>query len=198
MGSTSAALSLSLTPMASPPGNSSAETSTSSRRERSKQESPAHSKAAQMYPRPLQELVSVAREGEVDELQSHVNALQARAIRLTSIAETAANTVRHNPKLMKSAHTHTHTPHTDHLSHCLPPSQSAQDKGIGTEQVDSAGDRPCGGSGKGPSWQPTAGGPATEQPPVGRPRWPAHRGHSESQLPLVQDGRETSVCCQEG
>lgn len=68
--------------------------------QRSKAESPTH-KTVQAYVRPLQKLVSVAKEGEVDSLQSHVNALQARAIRLTGIAESAAGTLRNNPKLMK-------------------------------------------------------------------------------------------------
>lgn len=98
VGSTTAALNLSPTATLSPVVNSS--TDSSSMERRSKQDSPTH-KTVQAYARPLQELVSVAKEGEVEGLHSRVNALQARAIRLTGIAETAADTVKHNPKLMK-------------------------------------------------------------------------------------------------
>ena len=99
---TSSALKLSPpTAGASPHANGSSATADSSRRECDvEQDSPTH-KTVQTYARPLQELVSLAKEGERDGLQSHVNALQARAIRLTSIAETAADAVRDTPKLMR-------------------------------------------------------------------------------------------------
>ena len=101
VGTTSAARRLSPTAATSPPGDTSGASANSSRRDRdSRQESSAHG-SPRTYARPLQELMSVAQEGEVEELQSRVNALQARAIRLTSIAETAAETVRHNPRLME-------------------------------------------------------------------------------------------------
>ena len=82
----------------SPAADSSADSNTV--KQRSKQESPTH-KTVQAYARPLQELMSVAKEGEVEGLRSRVNALQARAIRLTGIAETAAEAVKHNTKLMQ-------------------------------------------------------------------------------------------------
>jgi hypothetical protein len=99
LGATSAALRLSPTAAASPPSDTSAD---SGRRGRDgkQRESPAH-RTVQEYARPLQDLVTVAEEGEVEGLQSHTSALQARAIRLTNIAETAAETVRHNPELTK-------------------------------------------------------------------------------------------------
>ena len=102
---TSATLRLSPTTAASPPGDTSPEASVDSNRRagrgrEEREELPAQ-RTVQRYARPLQELVTVAQEGEVEGLQSHANALQARAIRLASIAETAAESVRHNPKLMK-------------------------------------------------------------------------------------------------
>lgn len=77
-----------------------ATTDSSVAEKRSNPVSPTH-KTMQAYARPLQKLVSVAKEGEVDSLQPHVNALQARAIRLTGIAESAAGTLRNNPQLKK-------------------------------------------------------------------------------------------------
>ena len=102
VGSTSAALNLSPTAALLPLSTTTTTTTDVGKTEeqQGKQGSPAH-KTVQAYARPLQELVSVAKEGEVEGLHSRVNALQARAIRLTSIAETAAGAVRHNPKLMK-------------------------------------------------------------------------------------------------
>ena len=97
VGSTSAALNLSPTHSATVKVDDSSRTG---EREHGREGPPTH-KTVQAYARPLKELVSVAREGEVGSLRSHANALQARAIRLTSIAETAAGAVKHNPKLMK-------------------------------------------------------------------------------------------------
>ena len=103
VGSTSADLRLSPTATLSPVSDTVTTTADPSQVEEqhSKKESPTH-KTVQAYARPLRELVSVAKEGEADSLQSHVNALQARAIRLTGIAETAASIAgRHNTRLMK-------------------------------------------------------------------------------------------------
>ena len=61
----------------------------------------ATQRTVQAYATPLQKLVSVAKEGQVDSLRPHVSDLQARAIRLTGIAESAAGAVRHNTQLMK-------------------------------------------------------------------------------------------------
>ena len=103
VGSTSAALRLSPVATLSPVSDSAGASADLGQVEeqRSSEDSPTH-RTVRAYARPLQELVSVAKEGEPDSLQSHVNALQARAIRLTGIAETAAGTAgRHNAKLMK-------------------------------------------------------------------------------------------------
>ena len=102
IGSTSAALSLSPTATLPSIGDSTTSTAdpTKGEEQRSHVESPTRT-TVQAYARPLQELMVVAKEGEVDSLQSQVNALQARAIRLTGIAETAAGTVRHNTRLVK-------------------------------------------------------------------------------------------------
>ena len=114
-GSTTAAVSLS--PTASIPwspdttghSNTSATTATAAAGKADKErkagqrrepDSPTR-RTVQAYASPLQKLVTVAKEGQVDSLHSHVTALQARTIRLTGIAESAAGAMRHNKKLMK-------------------------------------------------------------------------------------------------
>ena len=63
--------------------------------------SPAVEKTLQSYASPLQRLVAAAKTGDSSQLPRHTTALSARTIRLTEIANTAAESVRGDAKLVR-------------------------------------------------------------------------------------------------
>lgn len=97
VGGASAAMKLSPSTTASPPAPYSSLSATTGIKKDGNKTTPSRSSTDKA----VQTLVSVAKKGEVEGLQSHVTALQARTNRLTSIAEMAVDTTKHNPKLMK-------------------------------------------------------------------------------------------------
>lgn len=104
-GSPTAALNLSPTPSI-PWVPETTPTAAAAKKERERETGKDRSDSAthrtvQAYATPLQKLVLVAKEGQVDSMRSHASDLHARAIRLTGIAESAAGAVRHNAQLMK-------------------------------------------------------------------------------------------------
>lgn len=62
---------------------------------------PDENKTMRSYVSPLQKLVTAAKSGDPDGISSHATQLSARTIRLTTLAESAAKTLKPNTELSR-------------------------------------------------------------------------------------------------